>query len=46
MLRPTVPADTAALLEMARGTDVFLPHEIEVLDEVLADFHREARITV
>jgi len=41
MLRPTLPADTPALLAAAEGTDVFYPHEIETLEEVLADFHRE-----
>lgn len=38
MLRPTTPADAAALLEMARETAVFYPHEIDTLAEVLDDY--------
>lgn len=41
MLRPTQPADTPALLTLTAGTGVFQPHEIETLEEVLADYHRE-----
>jgi ribosomal protein S18 acetylase RimI-like enzyme len=39
MIRPTVPADTPVLMELAAGTGVFKPHEIEALKEVLNDFH-------
>jgi GNAT superfamily N-acetyltransferase len=39
MLRPTDPADTPALLQMARDTAVFYPHEIDVLEEVIAEYH-------
>jgi ribosomal protein S18 acetylase RimI-like enzyme len=39
MIRATTPADTPALLELTNGTGVFKPHEIEALDEVLADYH-------
>jgi ribosomal protein S18 acetylase RimI-like enzyme len=39
MIRPTKPADTPVLLELTRGTGVFKPHEVDALDEVLADFH-------
>ena len=39
MIRPTVPADTPVLLQLAEGTGVFKPHEIEALKEVLDDFH-------
>ena len=39
MIRPTVPADTPVLLQLAEGTGVFKPHEIEALNEVLTDFH-------
>jgi ribosomal protein S18 acetylase RimI-like enzyme len=39
MIRPTTPADTPALLELTRGTGVFKPHEVDALDEVLADYH-------
>jgi GNAT superfamily N-acetyltransferase len=39
MIRPTLPADTPALVSMARDTAVFKPHEIEALQEVLDDYH-------
>src|SRR5262245_23261777 len=39
MLRPTRPEDTPALLELARGTGVFKPLEIDALREVLDDYH-------
>ena len=39
MIRPTVPADTPALLQLATGTGVFQPMEIEALKEVLDDYH-------
>ena len=39
MLRPTLPADTPALLDIAEKTHVFKPHEIVALREVLDDFH-------
>jgi len=39
MIRPTVPADTPALVKLAQGTNVFKPHEIVALNEVLDDFH-------
>jgi ribosomal protein S18 acetylase RimI-like enzyme len=39
MIRPTVPADTPVLLQLAEGTGVFKPHEVEALQEVLNDFH-------
>ncbi len=39
MIRPTIPADTPVLLQLAEGTGVFKPHEIEALKEVLDDFH-------
>ena len=39
MIRPTVPADTPVLLQLAEGTGVFKPHEIEALKEVLDDYH-------
>ena len=41
MLRPTIPADTPALLSLTTGTGVFQPHVVEALEEVLADYHRE-----
>ena len=39
MIRPTVPDDTPVLLQLAAGTGVFKPHEIEALKEVLDDYH-------
>jgi GNAT superfamily N-acetyltransferase len=39
MIRPTVPADTPALVALADGTKVFKPHEIVTLREVLDDYH-------
>lgn len=41
MIRPTVPADTPILVEMARGTEVFKPMEIQALQEVLDDYHAQ-----
>jgi GNAT superfamily N-acetyltransferase len=40
MIRPTHPDETAYLKEMARGTNVFKPMEIEALEEVLDDYHK------
>ncbi len=39
MIRPTIPADTPILMELAEKTGVFKPHEIEALKEVLDDYH-------
>jgi ribosomal protein S18 acetylase RimI-like enzyme len=39
MIRPTAPDDTAALVKLAQGTNVFKPHEIIALGEVLSDYH-------
>ena len=39
MIRPTVPEDTAILVKLAEGTNVFKPHEIVALEEVLDDYH-------
>ncbi len=39
MIRVTEPADTPQLLELTSGTGVFKPHEIDALNEVLADYH-------
>jgi ribosomal protein S18 acetylase RimI-like enzyme len=41
MIRPTVPADTPALIALTKATGVFKPHEIEALDEVLGDYHAD-----
>jgi ribosomal protein S18 acetylase RimI-like enzyme len=42
MIRPTVPTDTPALVNLARETGVFKPHEIVALQEVLDDYHGES----
>lgn len=39
MIRPTLVSETAMLQEIARGTGVFKPHEIEMLAEVLKEYH-------
>jgi ribosomal protein S18 acetylase RimI-like enzyme len=41
MIRPTVPADTPALLALTQGTDLFLPLDLEALDSVLSTYHEE-----
>jgi GNAT superfamily N-acetyltransferase len=43
MIRPTVPADTPALLTLTTETGIFKPHEIQALDEVLSDYHASNR---
>ena len=43
MIRPTLPADTPALVEIAAGTGVFKPEEVETLRDVLDDYHDGAR---
>ena len=40
MIRPTLPAETQHLMELARGTKVFKPLEIDALQEVLDDYHK------
>jgi ribosomal protein S18 acetylase RimI-like enzyme len=42
MIRPTTPADTPILKELAEGTKVFKPLEIQALQEVLDDYHAES----
>lgn len=39
MIRPATPDDTPALLALTAGTGVFKPYEVEVLQEVLDDYH-------
>jgi ribosomal protein S18 acetylase RimI-like enzyme len=39
VIRPTVPDDTPILVKLAQETDVFKPHEIQALQEVLDDYH-------
>src|SRR5262249_39697270 len=43
MIRPTIPEDTPTLLTMSAETGAFLPLEVDVLREVLDDYHAEAR---
>jgi len=38
MIRPTAPADAPALAALTAGTEVFKPHEIDALREVLDDY--------
>ena len=42
MIRPILPHDTTALVDIAEGTGVFKPAEVVALREVLDDYHREA----
>src|SRR4051812_25597369 len=39
MIRPAAPDDTPALLSLTAGTGVFKPYEVDVLGEILDDFH-------
>jgi ribosomal protein S18 acetylase RimI-like enzyme len=39
MIRPTLPADTPALLTLTQRTGVFKPFEIDALKEVLDDYY-------
>jgi ribosomal protein S18 acetylase RimI-like enzyme len=39
MIRPARPEDTAGLKSLTAGTGVFKPSEVEVLQEVLDEFH-------
>jgi GNAT superfamily N-acetyltransferase len=41
MIRPTIPEDSPALLALTQGTELFLPLDLQALEEVLADYHRE-----
>jgi ribosomal protein S18 acetylase RimI-like enzyme len=41
MIRPAHPEDTPTLLSLTAGTGVFKPHEVEALDEVLAEYHAD-----
>lgn len=38
-IRPALPADTPILKTLTAETGVFKPHEVEVLQEVLDDYH-------
>ena len=50
MIRPSVPEETPALVAIAHGTNVFKPHELialeEVLDEYYADNHQHGHQAV
>jgi GNAT superfamily N-acetyltransferase len=39
VIRPTEPRDTRAILALATRTGVFKPHEIQAIDDVLAQYH-------
>jgi len=41
MIRPTVPEDTPELLSITQGTSLFLPADLQTLEEVLSDYHKE-----
>jgi len=41
MIRATKPQDTPTLMTLAEGTGVFLPGDIQALQEVLDDYHAE-----
>ncbi|WP_406700247.1 GNAT family N-acetyltransferase [Singulisphaera sp. Ch08] len=43
LIRDTEPEDTSALIDLARMTNVFKPHEIIALSEVLNDYHAKER---
>jgi ribosomal protein S18 acetylase RimI-like enzyme len=50
MIRPTIPADQAALVALATGTGVFKPMEIEALsgvfDEYFATYHAQGHRSI
>jgi ribosomal protein S18 acetylase RimI-like enzyme len=39
LIRPALPTDTPALKALTAGTGVFKEHEVEVLQEVLDEYH-------
>src|SRR5947209_4828068 len=41
MIRPTIPEDTPTLLRLTEGTGLFLPIDLEALDEVLKEYHQD-----
>jgi len=43
VIRPTLPEDTPALVDLAAATRVFKPLEIQALREVLDDYHAQER---
>jgi len=44
VIRPTVQTDTPTLIEIAEGTGVFKPLEIDALDEVMSDYYAGNRV--
>jgi ribosomal protein S18 acetylase RimI-like enzyme len=44
MIRPIMPADSEALIELTTGTGFFKPIELTTLREVLNDYHKEDRL--
>src|SRR5689334_22563273 len=40
MIRPSIPEETPALVQIAHGTNVFKPHELDALKEVLDDYYK------
>ena len=42
MIRPALPTDTPRLLALTAGTGVFKPYEIDVLEELLDEYHAGA----
>lgn len=41
MIRPTIPEDTSTLVAITRDTGLFLPFELQALDEVFEDYFKE-----
>src|SRR5437879_925252 len=39
MIRPSIPEETPALVKIAHETNVFKPHELTALQEVLDDYY-------
>jgi len=39
MIRPALPADTRELMALTADTGVFKPYEVDVLEEVLDEYH-------
>jgi ribosomal protein S18 acetylase RimI-like enzyme len=42
MIRPALPSDTPRILALTVGTGVFKPYEIDVLEELLDEYHAGA----
>jgi ribosomal protein S18 acetylase RimI-like enzyme len=50
MIRAITPADVPEIVALTQGTEVFKPHEVEALEEVLADYfttnHQHGHVAV